>query len=163
MIFSDANRRQLFAVDMAYALVIIYNDLVKTTDQEVLNIITATHENIKIIQNKIYGGGALALKYKDLKKHDNTIVKLQKAIDSVLGRESRLSLDFIAGVLAIVSNQYDQLKTKSKLDWYIGVWGTLMECLQSLYEYYDQNIEQESCMDNGVKIEQEFLNIMKTI
>ncbi|MBF0231847.1 MAG: hypothetical protein HQK65_02255, partial [Desulfamplus sp.] len=147
--YSRASRQQILACDMAYALVLIYKEIVTNPDEDVMKIIETVHTHIKAIQHKLWKGGDLVLKNKDLKTYVATIKEIQQSIDSVIGTRKDLSLDFISGILGIVSTQTDIIIQKSKDDAYKQSWTLLLESLQSLYELYDPELEYESVNNNG--------------
>ena len=159
-LFSKSNRDQLFAADMAHALVLIYQDLLTKPTEYVENLIIASHANIKEIYKHLYGNGNLRLTPKDLKRYKQILKKIQVKVDEILGHEAKLSLDFILGIITIVNDQFEQVKKYSKNQEYVGSWENLLENFQLLYENYDEKMEHESCFKTGLKINEEFYKIL---
>jgi len=162
LIYSKSNRRQLLNSDMAHTIIFIYKDLLSQPEQHVLNIIDSCSTCIKTIQTKLYGGQKLVLKNSDLDRYKKTIKQIQNSVDKVLGTDPRLSLDFISGILALITDQCDEIHKYIADPAYRKAWSDLVLNLQTLYENYDSDMEYTSVQENGAELADKIQEIIKT-
>jgi len=158
--YSRSMRRQLLSADMAYALILLYKDMLNNPPNDIMKIIDECNKSVQKIYFKLYGGGTLVLKNRNLRHYRKMLLELQKSIDVILGKNSKLTLDFIIGIIIICSDQYQDVKKYSKDKEYQQTWMDLVSQLQLIYEYYDKDLEIHDFNENGEKINEAFQRIV---
>jgi len=159
MIYSKANRRQLISSDMAFSLVLIFQECCE--NEEAMIIIRKISSNIIEIQSYLYHGQKLILKTKDLKKYKQTILSIRNMIDDMFEGTKEMNLNFISGVLAVCCDQNEEVQKNSKNLKYMEAWDRLNNNLQELYEMYDPELEEhESCL-TGIEISNKIREIIR--
>ena len=161
MSFSIANRRQLYTCNMAEAIVLMFQDLVLKPDPEIMRIIYNIKTPIQIIQNKLHHGPTIRLKRKDLEKYKETIKKIQMIVDKIIGTSMNVSLNFIAGIISLVSDQADEVEKYSKNKNYVEAWKKLTLGLQQIYELYDGQLEDTESCETGAILSNEIKKIIE--
>jgi len=162
MNYSKSRREQLICADMSSAIVIVYLDMATIEhDPEVLYLVRQMRKRLAVIYEFLYGNGELRLKPGPLKRYQKSMLQIQNLVSEAWGDDAGLSLDFISAVLQTTIDMIDQMKTKAVNSRYFKAWKDLVENLQKVYEFYDEDLKMEGCIERGSKFADQLWRVIQ--